>query len=67
MQSCRCLAAGRPGRAVKTADGREAVEALLTDAERARGDETEMRTMNREGILRARELFGLAKPFPAAE
>jgi hypothetical protein len=56
-----------PRKAVKTADGREAVEALLAHAERAEGDDAEMGAMNREGIRRVRELLGLAKPCPTAE
>ncbi len=48
-----------PRQAVKTADGREAVEALLTEAARGRGSDPLINEANREGVRRARELLGL--------
>ena len=48
-----------PREAVKDRDGREAVEALLADAERARDLDPHMTEMNRAGARLARELLGL--------
>jgi len=50
-----------PREAVRTADGREAVEALLQDFERERAIQPEMNELNRRGVQRVRELLGLAK------
>ena len=51
-----------PKQAVKTADGREAVEALLADAERMGPGDPVMGDLNRSGVRRARELLGLSMP-----
>ena len=48
-----------PKQAVKSADGREAVEALLKDAERARSQDAFTNEANRKGVSRVRELLGL--------
>lgn len=48
-----------PREAVKSPDGREAVEALLRDAERDRGQDPFTREVNRKGISWVRELLGL--------
>ena len=48
-----------PKQAVKTADGREAVKAILLDAERGRGVDPFTTEANRKGTRRARELLGL--------
>jgi len=48
-----------PRNAVKTADGHEAVEALLKDFERDRGQDPVMAEINRKGIKRVRELLDL--------
>jgi len=48
-----------PKQAVKTADGREAVKALLQDAERDRGQDPFTAEANRKGTQRVRELLGL--------
>lgn len=45
--------------AVRTPDGREAVEALLLDFERGRAVQPELDELNRRGIQRVRELLGL--------
>ncbi|MDF1591493.1 MAG: SEC-C metal-binding domain-containing protein [Desulfobacterales bacterium] len=50
-----------PKQAVKTADGREAVEALSADAARERPDDPVMGDLNRNGVRRAREILGLSK------
>lgn len=47
-----------PRNAVKTADGREAVDALLKDFERDRGQDPVMAEMNRKGIKRVRDILG---------
>jgi hypothetical protein len=44
---------------VKTADGREAVEALLKDAERKRGQDSFTAKANRKGTQRVREMLGM--------
>ena len=46
-------------RAVKTADGQGAVEALFRDAERDRGQDPFTLEANRKGTRRVRELLGL--------
>ena len=48
-----------PRDAVKTADGREAVEALLKDAERKRGQDSFTAKANRKGTQRVREMLGM--------
>ena len=48
-----------PRDAINTADGREAVEALLKDAEKDRGQDPFTTEANRKGTQRARELLGL--------
>jgi len=50
-----------PREAVRTADGREAVEALLQDFERGRAVQPELNELNRRGVQRVRELLGLPK------
>jgi hypothetical protein len=49
-----------PRRMVKTKEGREAVEALLADAERGAGDAV-THAANLEGIRHVREILGLTK------
>ena len=56
-----------PRAAAKTAAGREAVEALLKQAERSGSEDPELSAMNREGAQLVREQLGLAKSFPLAE
>jgi len=51
-----------PRAAVLTSDGIEAVEALLTQAERSGENDPDMGEMNREGTRLVRELLGLTKP-----
>jgi hypothetical protein len=48
-----------PRESVKTADGREAVEALLNDAERGRGQDSFTADINRKGAQKVREMLGL--------
>ncbi len=48
-----------PREAVKSADGREAVEALLKDAERVPGKDLFIREATRKGAKWAREMLGL--------
>jgi len=48
-----------PREAIKSPDGREAVEALLKDAERDRGQDPFTTEANRKGTRRVRELLGL--------
>jgi hypothetical protein len=50
-----------PREAVKTPDGREAVEALLEEAERGGGQDEFLDTANRDGARRGRELLGLKR------
>ncbi len=50
-----------PRKAVRTADGREAVEALLTDIERKPDDDGSWVEMNRRGVRQVREILGLSK------
>lgn len=59
-QKIKALGGRTPRRMVKTKDGREAVEALLADAERMT-DDAEKNDANLEGIRHARELLGLTK------
>jgi hypothetical protein len=47
-----------PRESVKSADGREAVEAILQDAERDRGQDLLTTEVNRKGIGRVRKLLG---------
>lgn len=58
-QTIPALVGKTPRIAVKTADGREAVEALLPEAERGRGLDPYTEAANRKGTQRARELLGL--------
>jgi hypothetical protein len=58
-QRIPALGGKTPRKAVKTPDGREAVEALLKDAERGRGEDSFTAEANREGARRVRELLGL--------
>jgi hypothetical protein len=58
-QNIPALGGKSPRKAVKTADGREAVEALLKDAERARGQDPFTVELNRKGTQRIREILGL--------
>ena len=58
-ESIPALGGSTPRDAVKTADGREAVEALLQDAERPRGQDPFMLEANRKGAARVRALLGL--------
>ena len=55
-----------PREAVKTTDGREMVEALLHDAEKARGQDPVTVELNRQATQRARELLGLPPRQPPA-
>ena len=50
-----------PLEAIRTPDGREAVEALLQDFERGRVVQPELNELNRRGVQRVRELLGLPK------
>ena len=58
-QEIPALGEKSPRDAVKTADGREAVEALLDDAERGRGQDSFTAEVNRKGVQRVREILGL--------
>lgn len=58
-QDIPALGGKTPRNAVKTADGREAVEALLQDAERDRGQDPFTAAANRKGTQRARKRLGL--------
>ena len=58
-QEIPALGGKSPKDAVKTADGREAVEALLKDAERGRGQDPFTAEVNRKGTQRVREMLGL--------
>ncbi len=58
-QKIPALGGKTPRKAVKTADGREAVEALLKDAEMDRGQDPFTAEANRKGTRRARALLGL--------
>jgi len=46
---------------VRTADGREAVEALLIDFERGKAIQPELNELNQLGVQQVRELLGLSK------
>ncbi len=50
-----------PREAVRTADGREAVEALLIDFERGKAIQPELNELNQRGVQRVRELLGQPK------
>jgi len=50
-----------PREAVRTADGREAVEALLIDFERGKAIQPELNELNQLGVQQVRELLGLSK------
>ena len=58
-QEIPALGGKSPRDAVKTADGREAVEALLNDADRGRGQDSFTAEVNRKGTQRVREILGL--------
>jgi hypothetical protein len=58
-QKIPALGGKSPRKAVKTADGREAVQALLRDAERVRGQDPFTTELNRKGVQRVREMLGL--------
>lgn len=58
-QEIPALGGKTPREAVKTADGREAVEALLNDAERGRGQDSFTADINRKGAQKVREILGL--------
>ena len=60
-QKIPALEGKSPRQAVKTRDGREAVEALLKDAERGRGNDAFTVEINRRGIQRVRAVLGLKK------
>ena len=50
-----------PRESILTADGREAVEALLNDFERGKAIQPELDELNRRGVQRVREMLGLPK------
>ncbi len=50
-----------PREAVKDSDGREAVEALLVDAERLGDNDPDMGEMNRNGTQLVRKILGLTR------
>jgi hypothetical protein len=56
-----------PRKAINTAEGREAVEALLLHLERTQKTDEDMGAMNLEGIRQTRELLGLKTPSSAGE
>jgi hypothetical protein len=58
-QKLPALGGKSPRDAVKTADGRESVEALLNDIERGRGQDPFMAEINRKGVQRVRDMLGL--------
>ncbi len=58
-QEIPALGGKTPREAAKTADGREAVEALLKDAERGRGQDAFMTEINRKGTRQVRKTLGL--------
>jgi hypothetical protein len=60
-QKIPALGGKTPKQAIKSKDGREAVEALLQDAERDRNQDPLMTEANRKGTRRVRELLGLNK------
>ncbi len=61
-QNIPALGGKSPRDAVKTADGREAVEALLQDAVTDRRQDPFTADANRKGSQRVRELLGLSHP-----
>ncbi|MFO7708056.1 MAG: SEC-C metal-binding domain-containing protein [Desulfobacterales bacterium] len=61
-QKIPALGGKTPREAVKTDDGREAVAALLTDAERDHGQDPFTLGFNRKGAARARKILGLDSP-----
>ena len=61
-QKIPALGGKTPKEAVKSPDGREAVEALLREAERDQGQDPFTTEANRKGARRARELLGLHDP-----
>jgi hypothetical protein len=60
-QKLPALGGKTPRKAVKTADGRQGVEALLRDAERDRGSDPFTAEANRQGAQRVRKILGLKK------
>jgi hypothetical protein len=58
-QNIPALGGKSPRDAVKTPDGREAVEALLKDAESGRGQDPFTAETNRKGTQRVRKILGL--------
>ncbi|NLV25110.1 MAG: DUF2384 domain-containing protein [Deltaproteobacteria bacterium] len=58
-QKLPILGGKTPKKAVKTTDGREAVEALLNEATRDRGQDPYLLEGNRKGVQRVREILGL--------
>ena len=58
-QKIPALGGQSPRKAVKTRDGREAVEALLQEAEQDRGQEPLLLEANRKGAKRVREILGI--------
>jgi hypothetical protein len=58
-QEIPALGGKTPREAVKTTDGREAVEALLKDAERGRGQDSFTAEVNRKGAQQASVMLGL--------
>ena len=58
-QTIPVLGGKSPRDAVKTPDGREAVEALLVEVERGRGQDPFTAEVNRKGAQRVREILGL--------
>ncbi len=60
-QKIPALGGKTPRQAIKTSDGREAVEALLVDAERDRRQDPFTAAINRKGAQRVRELLGLTR------
>lgn len=61
-QEIPALGGKSPREAAETADGREAVEALLKNAERGRGQDPFTAEVNRKGTQRVREILGLNPP-----
>jgi hypothetical protein len=61
-QKIPALGGKTPREAIKSPDGREAVEALLKDAERGRSKDPFMDEANRGGARRVRELLALNDP-----
>lgn len=57
-QKLPALGGKAPKEAITSPDGREAVEALLQDAERDRGQDPFTTEANRKGTRRARKLLG---------